>query len=817
MKKRILSALLVLVMVVTMIPAFAIASTAASDRDQTWYSDTAGAVFEISTASQLLGFSDLLAEGKTFAGQTIKLDEDIILNEYWSVTAIDSDKAVDQWAALPSNVTFNGIFDGQNHTISGAYMYNTVGNVGLFGRLNGGKVKNVSIVNSYVRGAGQIAAITGLVNVGTSGNVISNVYCDVYIETIPSASSATDARTGGIVGVVGGETTIENCVFAGTIDGIYSSFNNNTIGGLVGRVSTNTGALTMSNSAFYGNIDTTGNKIGGLIGEIGNEGVGNVTVTNCISGGTRTAIGNVAAAPAEGKAISVTNCYCTQEQNTFNSIASCTISCNKIDNPKEFSVVGTTLTEFKDVAGGYPRPTSMNTMRDGKHDRITGWFYTETDKNYTITSAGELLGFSDLLVRGNNFSGWTITLGADIDLNENWTVGATPGTNAPANRWASIRNNTPFNGTFDGQGHTVSGAYMKSAYDNGGLFGRLNGGKVQNLVIVNSYIEGKNQCGAITGLINVGSTGNVISNVYVDAYVKTTTIGENKTVKVGGLVGVVGGTTTIENCVFAGTIDAGTHNTIGGLVAHMYTGAPSLTLSNSASCGEIITTGGTVGGIIALVDKSITAENCISAGNLIGGASAAATMNNCYYVEDQAELANVTLNKCTQVTDEELASPTATVPAGFTAMPEGYPMPTTLANTVWAQDKNATTVFYGYQENETTNTEIRLVGLVNVEGTPSDTIKSVGFDVEMILENGNTWTNNNEAIYNLYTSVVTPSGTKTATELEGDYIFVATVSGIKADYNKDITFVVKTFYETTAGEIVYNDILVFTYNPAANA
>ena len=82
-------------------------------------------------------------------------------------------------------------------------------------------------------------------------------------------------------------------------------------------------------------------------------------------------------------------------------------------------------------------------------------WYQETGTEFTITTAEELYEFAQLSDY-YNFAKQTIKLGADIVVNEgnaqDWEE------NAPAKRWKPIKN---FAGLFDGQGHTISGLYMK--------------------------------------------------------------------------------------------------------------------------------------------------------------------------------------------------------------------------------------------------------------------------------------------------------------------------------------------------------------------
>ena len=68
--KKVISIALAAIMLLCMIPTVAVfANTQEPTRDTSWYSDSAS-TFEISTAAQLLGFSDLLADGKNFSGKT---------------------------------------------------------------------------------------------------------------------------------------------------------------------------------------------------------------------------------------------------------------------------------------------------------------------------------------------------------------------------------------------------------------------------------------------------------------------------------------------------------------------------------------------------------------------------------------------------------------------------------------------------------------------------------------------------------------------------------------------------------------------------
>ena len=82
---------------------------------------------------------------------------------------------------------------------------------------------------------------------------------------------------------------------------------------------------------------------------------------------------------------------------------------------------------------------------------------------YQIGTASELIWFADAVNSGSQSIKGKLT--ADIQLN---TAGST------ANKWTPIgTQESPFRGTFDGDGHTVSGVYVDSGIDCAGFFGSV--------------------------------------------------------------------------------------------------------------------------------------------------------------------------------------------------------------------------------------------------------------------------------------------------------------------------------------------------------
>lgn len=130
-----------------------------------------------------------------------------------------------------------------------------------------------------------------------------------------------------------------------------------------------------------------------------------------------------------------------------------------------------------------------------------------------------------------------------------------------------------FAGTFDGQGHTISGLYMKSDGLYLGLFGTLDASGnsiIKNLKLTNSYFECTRTTGInsneLEGLGSIAGQGaGLIDTVYSDAIVVSNFR------NVGGLIGNqrhANSPLTIQNSWFNGKV-TGTQ-WVGGLVGFVY-------------------------------------------------------------------------------------------------------------------------------------------------------------------------------------------------------------------------------------------------------
>ena len=152
-----------------------------------------------------------------------------------------------------------------------------------------------------------------------------------------------------------------------------------------------------------------------------------------------------------------------------------------------------------------------------------------------------------------------------------------------------------FRGTFDGQGHTISGIRIykggNSESDQGqGLFG-YNGGTVKNVTLTDTRITGNHYTGGFVGRID--SESSTVSNCHVAADVAIRAVQSN-TMYYGGIVGW-NENGTISNCTSAATLTiTGNGEFYGGIAGYNRDG----TLSNNLAIGAVVPVASRYGGAI---------------------------------------------------------------------------------------------------------------------------------------------------------------------------------------------------------------------------
>ena len=256
-----------------------------------------------------------------------------------------------------------------------------------------------------------------------------------------------------------------------------------------------------------------------------------------------------------------------------------------------------------------------------------GESYTEPAKNgqgvYLISSPDELMW-----VDKNAKMTDSAKLLADITINEDVS-----GSDATSQKykWTPLgTDSSKYTGTFDGNGHTISGLYINSTAANTGLFGYVGAaGEIKNVTISDSVITStQNYTGAVVG----DSKGN-ITNCHTTATTRVT--GANY---VGGIVGELDSNMSLAQCSNAGEVQGtGTSGYAGGIAGRVQSNA-SNALTDSYNTGRI-TGVANVGGIAGHLYNGGGIQNVYNTGSVsaskgvaggIVGAFRYGTLKNAY-------------------------------------------------------------------------------------------------------------------------------------------------------------------------------------------
>ena len=385
---------------------------------------------------------------------------------------------------------------------------------------------------------------------------------------------------GGVVGhnnssVNGNTATVKNCYNTGTVsavakidDGTVIDDGSGNVGGVVGVIesgsvenSYNTGILSAEN--------TEDSNIGGIVGSI--VVVNNYEVTGCfyLEQGELKGIGNggntqTGATPLSESAFG--------DPETYDETGLDFINTWIIDTPSE---------------GGFARPMLRYNLETAEGSG------TESDP-YIIPDL-EMLEFYRDMINAEGDSKYNIAhykLTADINLD-----------GSEDNQWEPIggSKNRAFTGTFDGDGHTISGLYINngdSVY--AGLFGYVGrGGMIKGLTVEGKItISGSTSCvGGIAGRVE----GTEVSEMSV-----LTDSDDSKT-------GII-------DCISNVTINV-TYNGSSGLSVEGIVGScGGATISGCENYGDVSVVGASesdivnIGGIVGYSGSSTIIRNCCNTG-----------------------------------------------------------------------------------------------------------------------------------------------------------------------------------------------------------
>ena len=602
--------------------------------------------YEIDNAGKLYWFMEHVNAGNEAASAI--LTEDIVVNEDVLVDgALNSNtEGFREWFPIgyhfdrdgdgeAEDVFYIGTFDGNGHTVSGLYFNREIQSyVGLFGQtFTGATVQNVGVIDSYFNGDYYVGGVVGINNAA-----VENCYS--------TGSVSGMAFVGGLVGV--NNSSIENCYSTGSVSG------RDYVGGVAGY--TNGG--NVENCYNAGLVSGT-NYVGGVIGS--ND---NTTVENCYyldtcgaaGDGTsvnveRFASGEIAflLGDAFGQKLGSDSYPVFVNSENTNKVyrkGDCATGTATYSNdPAQSSPVEHTFTEesngFCEVCGAYQPADYV--------DVGTGY--------YEISNAGQLYWFAEYVNAGNTNENAILT--ADIVVNKD--VLAEMAKDQPNTEgfraWTPIgTSGNPYNGSFNGNGHTISGLYFNVPNESYvGLFGcTASGANISYVGVIDSYFNAYDYVGGIVGY-NQGLVGSCYSESFVSGnnYVGGV-VGDNSgtvqncynvgdvsgTSAVGGVVGFNGRYGSVYECYNEGTVNG--NNSVGGVV-----GYNSYTVQNCYNVGEV-RGDSRVGGVVGYNDSSSTVQNCYNVGAVNGNIEVGGvvgnndgTVQNCYNTGDVSGNAEV--------------------------------------------------------------------------------------------------------------------------------------------------------------------------------
>ncbi len=290
------------------------------------------------------------------------------------------------------------------------------------------------------------------------------------------------------------------------------------------------------------------------------------------------------------------------EKDTSVSPADFAAACGKFAVTPNGSTSYSLDSEGKLIAPALALPSSSS-------DIISG-------NTYAVDNSSAMEKLAEFSSEGCDFSGVTLKLDADITIDTEWTP---------------IGNETSFNGTFDGNGKTVT---FDSEIHAEAFFGTV-GGTVRNLKVDGSA--------SVAGIAKTANSSAVIENCESSATITSSTSQDY----CAGIVAEVQGNAIVKGCVNTGSI---TSNVI--LPASNYSyGAGGITgcVNNGGVVDSCVNTGNVrgpnAGGITAQVTYCSTIRNAYNSGNvtsteLHAGGISAVSQGNGDYIDQASHIYN---------------------------------------------------------------------------------------------------------------------------------------------------------------------------------
>ncbi len=600
-------------------------------------SGSASSPYLIQSAQDLANLAYIVTDANNdVTGKYFKMTRDIYLNDF-TVDAegkISANGDLKSWTPIGEygivwDDDFQGIFDGDGHTIYGLYINESSSRpyIGLFGSTEDAIIKNLTIQNAYIhRNTSNYEDCV----IGTLvGSALNSTFTNVGVKGCYMQIDSSDyiICQGGLIGYVLNDVTLNDCFFEGNI--CPTSYYYINVGGLIGHYgksgSHNYITLRLTRCQTKGEIKvinqskytSTEIHVGGLVGGSYDDDF-HIYITECVNGLNLAIEGNDNRAnPKEFNANHYA--YRITEVKKSANLGTVTIASDKIKYVGIFQAVSGSRyvdcvnyghyilpenhdsTETNVLTGSNKiyhdengenliiwkeaKPTNLGTndqfecngtefsldslnnnrelvskLNDEAGENVWGFYdITENGKTYSVpfpiacggiptsiykNDKGQYMISSEAdlrilynLVKSGTVTDYYFLLTHDIDMSAS----------APLTQIGDETH--PFTGTFDGNGHVISGLTIKGR----ALFGNLSG-TVKNLGLVNMKFMGGNAFCAPFAYKAGGSADASVVNCYAGGTITLADSINNSTTLAGLLYEATDHKVSIKNSYFRGVM-----------------------------------------------------------------------------------------------------------------------------------------------------------------------------------------------------------------------------------------------------------------------
>lgn len=570
--------------------------------------------------------------GYTISGLTINADVKTGEGNYGLFSTLGNKAVVKNLNVTDANIFATSSATGNTDKIRAGVIAGYTEKAATSGHSNiGTRIDSCSTTGtvSAVCTSDKMAYAGGIAGMADIGTAITNCWTDVEVSSTVSPSGKKNSMAGGIIGNSGNYVVIANCATFGDVEGVSTAATNfgGMAGGIVGMMAGKQYNAYATGDMTIGNGGVSHTWVGVLDGEV------------TISGMTKNDKG-IYVYPEQG-APRLYNYYNSESKLTIDTYvddevseskevatAACGFPSTSSNLNYDNVMVSTPMTKAEMATAGFAETLNGNIreingilaaygitgieLREWQLDNgkvlPTGDVWTEGEIDDSIFESGtgteedpyiikteqQLRDFAGSLNNKIDYTDEYVALGDDIALS--------------SEEWKPIGRSTYlFNGTFDGQGHTISGMTLGTTDEAFALDSE------------NCYI----------GLFGVLGPKAYVKDVHLtEVSINVTYVA---TAYVGGIAGVMQGSgssdytgAVIDGCSVAGDLALTStrgNQMIGGLVGMQYKGA-IINSSTRVNISGVVTSEALaeVGGLVGLNNRGLVA-NCWSDSNVYGSGS----------------------------------------------------------------------------------------------------------------------------------------------------------------------------------------------------